>query len=258
MSTGSQHTALPFAGRILFVEAQENATTEDCGVTCTMEHRIRLRLLAVMLASIATGAKPATAASITLYETRLDEIFSQASFGDTPVDIRFLEPVELVAPELLDIDSEAEYERLRFTYTERFPVTTIRMFFVDRIGFCGKPKRRGIGGCTNSTIVVLDAQKLRGNPQRQGVDELMAHELAHIFLGNGHSRGRNLMNPSMANGRDELSPEQVSRIVNGRVGRSDSGPLWVQSDERGRYIEIVPVLVVAKAGDRDIRPPRRY
>lgn len=230
----------------------------QCGVTYTMEHRIRLHLLAVMLASIATGAKSAVAASITLYETRLDEIFSQASFGASPIDIRFLEPVELVAPELLDIDSDAEYERLRFTYTERFAATTIRMFFVDRIGFCGKPKRRGIGGCTNSTIVVLDAQKVRGNPERQGVDELMAHELAHIFLGNGHSRGRNLMNPSMANGRDELTQEQASRIVNGRVGRSDAGPLWVQRDERGRYIEIVPVHVVGTAGDSGQHPARRY
>lgn len=211
-----------------------------------------------MLASIATGARPAAAASITLYETRLDEIFSQASFGASPIDIRFLEPVELVAPELLDIDSDAEYERLRFTYTERFAATTIRMFFVDRIGFCGKPKRRGIGGCTNSTIVVLDAQKLRGKPDRHGVDELMAHELAHIFLGNGHSRGRNLMNPSMANGRDELTPEQARRIVHGRVGRSDSGPLWVQHDERGRYIEIAPVLVVREAGESAAHTPRHY
>ena len=219
---------------------------------------IQSSLLAVMLAIMATAAQPAAAASITLFETRLDEIFAQASFGTSPIDIRFLEPVELVAPELLDIDSAADYERLRFTYIERFPVTTIRMFFVDRIGFCGRPKRRGIGGCTNSTIVVLDAQKVRGNPERQGVDELMAHELAHIFLGNGHTGGRNLMNPSMANGRDELTPAQATRIVNGRVGRSDSGPLWVQRDERGRYIEIVPVLVVAKPGDPDIRPPRRY
>jgi len=211
-----------------------------------------------MLALTATAGMPVAAASITLYETRLDEIFAQASFGSTPIDIRFREPVELVAPELLDIDSDADYERLRFTYTERFPVTTIRMFFVDRISFCGKPKRRGIGGCTNSTIVVLDAQKLRGNPDRQGVDELMAHELAHVFLGNGHTGGRNLMNPSMANGRDELTLEQASRIVHGRVGRSESGPLWVQSDERGRYLEIVPVLVVAKPGDADIRPPRHY
>jgi hypothetical protein len=220
--------------------------------------RIQSSLLATMLAIMATATRPAAAASITLYETRLDEIFAQASFGASPIDIRFLEPVELVAPELLDIDSAADYERLRFTYIERYPVTTIRMFFVDRIGFCGRPKRRGIGGCTNSTIVVLDAQKVRGNPDRQGVDELMAHELAHIFLGNGHSRGRNLMNPSMANGRDELTPEQAALIVNGRVGRSDSGPLWVQTDERGRYLEIVPVLVVAKAGDPAIRPPRRY
>lgn len=223
-----------------------------------MKPGIRLNLLAVTLVGIATGMRPAGAASISLYETRLDEIFSQASFGSSPIDIRFLEPVELVAPELLEIDSEAEYEQLRFTYIERFPATTIRMFFVDRIGYCGKPKRRGIGGCTNSTIVVLDAQKLRGNPDRQGVDELMAHELAHIFLGNGHARGRNLMSPAMANGRDELTPEQAERILRGRVGRSDTGPLWVQSDERGRYIEIVPVLVVATPGESATRPFRHY
>lgn len=211
-----------------------------------------------MTVSVTSGALPASAASISLYETRLDEIFSQPSFGASPIDIRFLEPVELVAPELLDIDSDADYERLRFTYTERFRPTVVRMFFVDRIGYCGKPLRRGIGGCTNSTIVVLDAQKVRGNPDRQGVDELMAHELAHIFLGNGHARGRNLMNPSMANGRDELSPAQAARIVQGRVGRKASGPPWVQHDERGRYIEIVPVLVVETAGESGGRPPRRF
>lgn len=223
-----------------------------------MTLRNRANLIALLGAIFLSGMRPATSASVTIYETRLDEIFSQPSFGSTPVDIRFLEPVELVAPELLDIDSEADYETLRYTYTERFPPTIIRMFFVDRIGFCGKPKRRGIGGCTNSTIVVLDAQKLRGNPDRQGVDELMAHELAHIFLGNGHARGNNLMNPAMANGRDELTPEQALQIVHGRVGRSDSGPYWVQTDGPTRYIEIVPVLVVGSAGESGERPLRRY
>lgn len=216
------------------------------------------RLPALLLAAAMSFSPSVSAASISLYETRLDEIFSQASFGTKPVDIRFRDPVELVAPNLLDVSSKADYETLRFTFVDKFPRTTIRMFFVDRISHCAKPKSRGIAGCTNSTIVVLDADRVRGNPDRSGVDELMAHELAHIFLGNGHAGGNNLMNPSAVNGRDELTTDQASTVISDRVGRGSEAPLWVQSDERGLYVEIVPVLVVATPGELEVGRIRRH
>ena len=85
--------------------------------------------LAVTFSGTATQA-----AFVTIDVEGLNEIYSQDSFGDTPLTIIFNEVTELVAPNLLDITTDAEV--LDLYDLHQGPENIVNFFFVDTIDSC--------------------------------------------------------------------------------------------------------------------------
>ncbi|MCW8831874.1 MAG: hypothetical protein OQK09_10060 [Colwellia sp.] len=171
------------------------------------------------------------AAFITTQEAALDSIFSQTSFGNMPIDIRIGAATELVFPDLLDITTDAEVSTL-FGMHVGLP-TVVNFYFVDTIDACGgfNPAIVGCGELPGNDFVVestFAAGAFGG--------ELLAHELGHN-LGLAHLNGNFLMNPFL-NGFTDLSAGEVNIIRN--------SPL-VQTDGQSFWIDINPVLIVARA-----------
>src|SRR5689334_15888677 len=92
--------------------------------------RLMMAALAVLLSSAI-----AEAASITIDEAGMNAIFSQASFDDTPISIRFNPPVHIVAPQLLVINTLADLQALYKLAPD--PAPTVGAFFVDELNACG-------------------------------------------------------------------------------------------------------------------------
>jgi len=190
------------------------------------------KLLAVVfgLSLIITSA--AQAAFITTNEAQLDAIFSQASFGNTPIDIRIGAATEIVAPTLLDITTNAEVSSLFGMHVGAANV--VNFYFIDTISACGATISVNIVGCgeTPGNDFVVESTFAAG---AFGA-ELLAHELGHN-LGLPHINGNLLMDPIL-NGFTTLTAPEVTTIFN--------SPL-VQQDTSGFWIQINPVLIVAQA-----------
>src|SRR4051794_1904739 len=91
--------------------------------------RVILAALAILLSSaIAQGA------SVVIDEERMNTLFRQESFGDTPISIRFNPPRQIVAPELLVIDTADKLRALYSLATD--PTPTVTAFFVDELDVC--------------------------------------------------------------------------------------------------------------------------
>ena len=102
---------------------------EKSRIAATAIGRVIIAALAILLSS-AIGQ----AASVVIDEAGMNAIFSQASFGDTPISIRFNPSRQIVAPELLVIDSVAELQALYSLATD--PAPTVTAFFVDELDVC--------------------------------------------------------------------------------------------------------------------------
>lgn len=182
--------------------------------------------------SVAFAGTAAQAAFVTIDEVGVNEIFSQESFGDTPIEIIFNEVVELVAPDLLDITTDAEVNALFSMHID--PANEASFFFVDTIDACGGFDVNIVGcGETpgNDFMVESDFADSRFNA------ELLAHELAHN-LGLDHTVG-GLMDP-IINGERDLTEAQVALIF------QNLGNSLVQFDQDGdAFVVVNPVLVVA-------------
>jgi len=89
---------------------------------------------------------PSAWALITTNESGMDSVFSQASFGANPIDIRFNTPQTFVRPDLLSIDTVAQFATL-FSLVPRGPAGPISMFFVDALSFCGGVINLNFIGC---------------------------------------------------------------------------------------------------------------
>lgn len=179
------------------------------------------------------GAAPAAteAGWITLNETQLNAIFSQSSFGSSPIDIRFDSVVTVVDPDLISLDSWSDFQLMSFHATQ--PTTHINMFFVDTITWCGGAGTNIIGcGAQSGSVLAVNSLAAAGS---HGA-ELSAHEMGHN-LGLGHTTGAGLMGPIL-NGDTALTLAETSIIL--------ASPL-VQSDALGRFIQVTPVLVRATA-----------
>ena len=196
------------------------------------------KLLISLIATLAIGStSTANAAYVTNIETQLDAIFSQASFGATPIDIRWGAITQLVAPTLLDITMSSEVTDLFSNHTGG--ANTVNFYFIDTISACGLTTGvPGIVGCGetpgNDFVVESDfAAHATIGP------ELLAHDLGHnLGLGHPSPPPLNLMNPFI-NGNTDLTMAQVATIL---------GSPLVQIDQSGQhYIDINPVLVVASA-----------
>ena len=199
------------------------------------------KVLATMLIG---GAGVASAGYVTFDEAAMDTIFSQASFGLFDVDIRFNAPLSVVAPTLLDINSDAEFNGngvslSSLANTLGVPNFTVSIFFVDKISHCGDPGSNIIGcGSEPGGLIALNSAAAAG---ANGA-ALMAHELGHN-LGLSHlSDSGNLMNPSIT-GATTLSRGQVGSFINLTTGESLS-PI-VRNDAGQRYIAITPIAVLA-------------
>ncbi|MBN7818535.1 matrixin family metalloprotease [Bowmanella yangjiangensis] len=182
----------------------------------------------------------ANAAYITIDETGMDAIFSQASFGNTPVDIRIGPSVQHVDASLLNMDTAGKWATL--TGAHYGAANVVNFWFLDDLTWCGNinPGYVGCGETPGNDFVVESVFADSGFNA-----ELLAHELGHN-LGLGHSSGAtNLMDPFI-NGGTDLSAAEVATILASGL---------IQTDTAGRlFIEIIPVLIVA-AAEVPVVPP---
>lgn len=194
-------------------------------------------LAATRSATIAVAAFAAAglahAGFITIDERAIDAVYSQASFGLKPVDIRFGPSHVIQNTSLLDIDSDAEFDQLANQVLSGAP--TVSVFFVDAINFCGEASP-GIVGCGEfpGSVFILDSVYAAGSDGAA----TFAHELGHN-LGLDHvlpDDGSNLMNPSGPS-LNFLDVSQATTVL--------ASPL-IQIDGNGlRYIQVTPFAVVA-------------
>ncbi len=174
----------------------------------------------------------AKAGAITIDEAGVNAIFSQESFGDTPVSIRFNPPQTIVAPQYLVINTLADLQGLYSLVPN--PAPTVVVFFVDTIDACGTVDVSADGryfGCAQlpGNFQVLNSAKAAEFPAK-----LLAHELGHNF-GLEHTT-LGLMTPQLEFGGTELFEDQVAQIL--------QSPL-IQIDANGqRYVTVTPIAIV--------------
>jgi hypothetical protein len=190
-----------------------------------------LKILQVLLlAASFLIASHAKAGFITTNESELDAIFSQASFGLMPIDIRIGAASELIFPDLLDITTDTEINQLFNLHIGGLNV--VNFYFVDTVNACSGFNTAIVGcGETPGNDFVVESSFAAGGFG----GELLAHELVHN-LGLSHSTS-GLMAPSL-NHNTTLTAQEVSNI------RSSS---LVQTNGRDFWIDINPVLIVAAA-----------
>jgi len=159
----------------------------------------------------------------------VNAIFSQASFGMTPIEIRFLDPISQPGP--TSVTTETQLDELFGLGAFGFPV--INAFYVDTLDYCAD-FNANIIGCANTpgNIMAVERGFMAGN---RGA-ELMAHEIGHntgLLHPNPPVPGGNLMNPSI-DGNSTLTMAQVDAILMSNL---------VQTDEEtmGFFIEVQPI-----------------
>ena len=91
--------------------------------------------LTVAALTILLSSPIAEAANVVIDEAGMNALFSQASFGNTPISIRFNPAKQIVAPDLLVIDNLTELKALYDLATH--PAPTVTAFFVDQLNVCG-------------------------------------------------------------------------------------------------------------------------
>jgi len=188
----------------------------------------------LILAALAILLSPpiGQAAVVTIDEAGMNAIFSQASFGGTPISIRFNPSRQIVAPDLLVVDDLTELQALYALATD--PAPTVVAFFVDQLDACGNVEANTDGrynGCAQlpGRFLVEDFHAAELFPST-----LMAHEvghnlnLQHIPLG--------LMSFFLPHSPPDLFEDQVATIL--------QSPL-VQTDAAGqRFIQITPIAII--------------
>ena len=160
------------------------------------------RPLQVLAAAVLLAVQPlavAVAADgyVTTNEAKLDLIFKQASFGLTPIDIRFNPSLSIVNAALASIDSAADWTTL-LGLAGNAASPTVNMYFVDKVLWCGSPSITTIGCAMQPGNVIVLNSSWAANATYGGI--LAGHELAHN-LGLGHlapDDGTNLMNPTIS------------------------------------------------------------
>src|SRR6056297_2611467 len=197
-----------------------------------MQQRWFLMLASAVLAG-ANPPAPAVAAMVTTNEQGVDLIFAQPSFTNAPIDVRFETTRTHVDPTLSEIDSVFEWVQL-FSVVP-VPSSTIRLYFVDEVNWCGGPITGAAGCSTQPGNVVAINSFIASGPFGA---ELNAHELGHA-LGLGHTDVPGLMQPIL-NGNTTLSLAEVATIRSSPFVQLD--PLLDQS-----FITVQPILIRATA-----------
>jgi len=163
----------------------------------------------------------------------MDSVFSQASFGANPIDIRFNTPQTFVRPDLLSIDTVAQFATL-FSLVPRGPAGPISMFFVDALSFCGGVINLNFIGCgfIGGNGFVVESGFAAG-PLGTALN---SHELGHnLGLDHVNPPPPNLMNPVLG-GDTTLTGAQAVTILNSN---------FVLTDVFGRFVSITPIDIVA-------------
>lgn len=178
------------------------------------------------------------AASIVIDEAEMTAIFSQASFDGTPIGIRFNPSREIVAPQLLNINTLADLQALYSLALDPAPAVTA--FFVDQLNICGSAEPAITGqyaGCAQLPghifVEASDLAEIVPGP-------LMGHELGHNLNLQHELLGSstNLMAPFFPPGPD-VTEQQVANML--------QSPL-LQTDSAGqRFIAITPIAIVGAA-----------
>jgi hypothetical protein len=209
--------------------------------------RMRVALRA-MLVGVATGfAGLASAGYVTTFESGMDAIFSQTSFGSNTIDIRFNPTMTVVDANLVSLDSNQEFDSLS-VLRGGLASNIVSIFFIDSIPFCGAPGNNIIG-CGNSGNLIALKSSAAADP-RIGAN-LMAHELGHnLDLDHLNGSNNNLMNPninsfSLTTG-SFLNSSQVATIFATRPGPGNVlNNQIIQRDDDGYFISITPFAVVS-------------
>jgi hypothetical protein len=194
-----------------------------------------------LLATAAILIAPlAQAAYVTIDEAAMDSVFNQAVFGNRPIDIRIGALTQLVRPDLLDLNTDAKVDTLFNLHVGS--QRAVNFYYVDTIEACGGINANIIGcGETPGQDFVVESVWAANSTIPSGGNtsfgtQLLAHELGHN-LGLGHLNGNFLMNPGI-NGFLTLTAGEVNTIFTSFL---------VQTDARGFFIEINPVLILAAA-----------
>lgn len=194
------------------------------------------------------GAGVASAGYVTSFDQAvLDGIFSQTSFGNFDIQIRFNDALSVVSPTAAQIDSNAEFNGNNdfslsaLSNSLGVPNFTVSLFFVDKINFCGSAGTNIIGcGSNPGGLIALDSAAAAGTHGAV----LFAHELGHN-LGLDHLLvSGNLMHPTIT-GASTLSAAQVGTFIDLTTGASLKS--IVRNDAGQLYISVTPIAVLAAA-----------
>lgn len=194
-----------------------------------------------LLAGLASAAN---AGFVTINEAGMDTIFSQSSFGANAVDIRF-NPVQVVhntALLVIDANFDAELDQLGGIVG---PGNTVGMFFVDSIGYCGRPTSSTVGcAFINDNVIAMNSSFAAGAFGAK----LASHELGHA-LGLVHpTNPSDPINPAIATNLmyPTVNASSTANLTTGQVSTIFSSSLiQIDSVTHQRFISITPYQVLA-------------
>ena len=188
------------------------------------------RALSITLLAIAFLAPPAAkAAFITTHETELESLFA---YNGLTLDVRYLPGTVLSDSSFLTLDSAAEFAAL-LALTPAASSPTINLLFTDSLSWCGVPG--AFIGCAElpgyrGVVESVFASTSTG-------DELVAHEIGHMFGLSHIADVTRLMNPILYGGI-VLGATEIATIL--------ASPL-IQNDGVDS-IEILPITVIPEPG----------
>ena len=207
--------------------------------------RWRLALRALVAGVVVAGSGAVSAGFVTTFESGMDSIFSQTSFGTRAIDIRFNPTQTVVAANLLSLDTDPEFDALT-PLRGGLAANIVSVFFVDAITFCSGPGTSIIGcGSTPGNVIALKSSSASSSDIGA---KLMAHELGHN-LGLQHVTGSsNLMNGSISSSSSSLlNDDQVTNIFATKPlpGTPLVNEIIQGNATNGYFISITPFAVVA-------------
>ncbi len=203
----------------------------------------------------------ASAGFVTLHETEINDIFSQANFGSDTIEVRFNATQEVTDDDLVIIDSESEITDSSSGLLSLSNALTsdlsIAMFYLDDILFCGGSSPSAVGCAARFTSSIngvfdnnydsftfFDSTFVSGSLGAHTI----AHELAHVF-GLTHvpndtdtTARDNLLNPVVASDSvTTLTTDQINTIFDTSI----NALIQTDSSNGQLFIEVSPIAILA-------------